>query len=239
MNLQNCTVGEIVAQDARAAQVLEQYQIDFCCNGNKPLRDACGDDSRLAVVVTALQGLQEAPASTDGSIGDYRSWPLDLLADVIEKKFHRETTKQIAVLQPYLEKICRVHGEGHPELFAIRDLFDESAGDLTKHMQKEELMLFPYIRKMVQTGKVPAAPFGTVDNPIRVLMHEHADEGERFRKIAELSDNYTAPADGCQTYRLTFHLLKDFESMLHFHIHLENNLLFPGALAMAENNNRS
>ena len=235
MNLQNCTVGEIVAQDARAAQVFEQYKIDFCCNGNKTLREACGVSADAGLVETALRGLLDTPAVSVGSTLDYRSWPLDLLADLIEKKYHRETTKQIGVIQGYIEKICRVHGEHHPELFAIRDLFDESAGELTRHMQKEELMLFPYIRKMVQTGTTPAAPFGTVDNPIRVLTHEHADEGERFRKIAELSDHYTAPADGCQTYRLTFILLKDFETMLHFHIHLENNLLFPGALAMAQN----
>lgn len=96
-------------------------------------------------------------------------------------------------------------------------------------------MLFPFIRKMVQNGKPPVAPFGTVDNPIRALTHEHQAEGDRFRQIAQLTDGYIAPADGCQTYRLTFHELKEFENMLHFHIHLENNLLFPRALEMAQN----
>ncbi|HWB90629.1 MAG TPA: iron-sulfur cluster repair di-iron protein [Puia sp.] len=234
MNLQQCTVGEIVAQDARAAEIFERYKIDFCCNGNKTLREACGDAADAGAVENVIRQLLVTPAAAGGSAIDYRTWPLDLLADFIEKKYHRETTRQIGIIDGYLEKICRVHGQVHPELFTIKELFDESAADLTRHMQKEELMLFPYIRKMVQTGKPPVAPFGTVDNPIRALTHEHAEEGERFRKIAVVSDNYTVPADGCQTYRLTFQLLKDFESMLHIHIHLENNLLFPGALSMAE-----
>ena len=235
MNLQQCTVGEIVAKDSRAAEVFGTYKVDFCCNGGKTLVEACGDGDKVALVEAALQRLLTTPAMAAGAMEDYRTWPLDLLADLIEKKYHRETTKQIGVIQGYLDKICTVHGGRHAELFAIKDLFDESAGELTKHMHKEELVLFPFVRKTVQTGKTPVAVFGTVDNPIRALMHEHAEEGDRFRKIAELSDHYTAPPDGCQTYRLTFQLLKEFETMLHFHIHLENNLLFPGALAMSEN----
>jgi regulator of cell morphogenesis and NO signaling len=247
MNIQQCTLGEIVTKDARAAAILEQYQIDFCCNGHRTLQQACPDAEKAQAVTRALTGLTQnantagGPAApTDSSAPaaapaiDYRGWPLDLLADFIEKKYHRETTRQIDVIQAHLDKICRVHGETHPELWTVKGLFEESAAELTMHMKKEELMLFPFIRKMVQNGKPPLAPFGTVDNPIRALTHEHQAEGERFRQIAELTDDYIAPADGCQTYRLTYHELKEFESMLHFHIHLENNLLFPRALEMAE-----
>lgn len=186
------------------------------------------------VVEVALQSLLDTPATSGGSVVDYRDWPIDLLADLIEKKYHRETTRQIEAIKGYLEKVCRVHGDVHPELFDIQALFEESSGELTMHMKREELVLFPFIRKMVQNGKPPMMAFGTLDNPIRALTHDHEAEGRRFSRIAELTGNYTAPEDGCQTYRLTFHLLKEFESMLHFHIHLENNLLFPQALVMAE-----
>ena len=232
MDIQQCTLGEIVAKDARAAGILEQYGIDFCCNGHRTLQQACPDTEKAAAVARALSGL--ALGSAGPAEIDYRSWPIDLLADLIEKKYHRDTTRQIDVIQAHLDKICSVHGDAHPELWKVKSLFEESAADLTMHMKKEEVMLFPFIRKMVQNGKPPAAPFGTVDNPIRVLTHEHQAEGDRFRQIAELTDDYIAPADGCQTYRLTFHELKEFETMLHFHIHLENNLLFPRALEMAE-----
>jgi regulator of cell morphogenesis and NO signaling len=234
MDIHLSTVGQIVALDARAAQLFGQYKIDFCCHGSKTLQEACADTGNAAVVEKALQDLLETPATAGGAVLDYRTWPLDLLADFIEKKFHRETTIRIAELQGYLEKICRVHGQAHPELFTINDLFDTSAGELTKHMQREELILFPYIRNMVQQGKPPVAAFGTVENPIRALTHEHQQEGERLRQIAQIGDDYSVPADGCTTYRLTFQLLKEFETLLHFHIHLENNLLFPGALALAQ-----
>jgi len=234
MNIKVCTVGEIVAQDGRTAEVFERYKIDFCCNGNKVLSEACLDQSLTDQVEQELMMLLETPASSGGSAVDYRTWPLDLLADFIEKKYHRETTRQIAAIQQYLDKICSVHGDAHPELFQIKDLFDEGAGELTVHMKREELVLFPFVRKMVQTGKRPVAAFGAVDNPIQALTHEHEQEGERFRKIAELTGGYIVPPDGCQSYRLTFAMLEEFEAMLHLHIHLENNLLFPQALAMAQ-----
>lgn len=228
MNILESTVGDIAAGNPRAAAVFERFHIDFCCNGHRTLAEACAGVADPAVVETALR---EQPAETGAQ--DYRGWPVDLLADVIEKKYHRETTRQIDLIKTNLDKICRVHGATHPEMFEIKELFEASAGDLTMHMKKEELVLFPFIRKMVQQDKPPVAVFGTVDNPIRALIHEHQVEGERFREIAALSDNFTAPADGCQTYRLTFQMLKEFEEFLHIHIHLENNLLFPQALAMA------
>lgn len=233
MNIQQCTVGEIVAKDARAAAIFEQYHIDFCCNGHKTLEEACAGAVDPGAVEVVLRDLLDTSASPGGAALDCRGWPIDLLADFVEKKYHRETTRQIDLIKVHLDKICRVHGTAHPELYAINDLFDKSAGELTMHMKREEMMLFPFIRKMVQNGKPPVAAFGTVDNPIRALAHEHEEEGMRFQEIARLSNHYTVPADGCQTYRLAFLMLKEFESMLHFHIHLENNLLFPQALAMA------
>ena len=160
-----------------------------------------------------------------------------MLADYIEKKHHRYVDTRLLEITPYLEKIVRVHGDRHPELAEVEQLFKESAGELTVHMKKEEFMLFPYIRKMVQgrkEGVAVQAPFGTVQHPVQAMMHDHDGEGERFRKIAALTDNYTAPEDACNTYRVTLSLLKEFEEDLHLHIHLENNILFPGAVDLEE-----
>ncbi len=157
------------------------------------------------------------------------------MADYIEKKHHRYVENKIQEITPFLEKVARVHGDRHPELNEIRQLFDASAGELTAHMKKEEQILFPFIRKMVAAqnqNTTVQAPFGTVQNPIQMMMHEHENEGERFRKIAALTDNYTPPEDACNTYRVTFFLLKEFEEDLHLHIHLENNILFPKSIAI-------
>lgn len=144
--------------------------------------------------------------------------------------------ERVPLLKRYLEKLCRVHGNRHPELIEITTLFTITGGEFAKHMKKEELILFPFIRKMVKrkAGEQLKNPpyFGSVTNPVEMMMEEHAAEGERFRKIASLSDNYTVPADGCGTYRVTFALLKEFEEDMHLHVHLENNILFPNAIAL-------
>lgn len=231
------TIGAIVAEDYRTAGVFEQAGIDFCCNGNRSIEIACREQNIGAEeLVSRLQQTVDASPRKEDAVSDYKSWPLDLLADFIEKKHHRYVTEQIPVIQSLLEKIVRVHGGRHPELAEIKAHFDACAKELTAHMKKEELMLFPFIRKMVQAKQAEtkdlAAPFGTVQNPIRMMMHEHDTEGERFRKIKELSNQYTAPSDGCNTYRAAYATLQAFEDDLHLHIHLENNILFPKSVEL-------
>lgn len=152
------------------------------------------------------------------------------------EKHHRYVEGSIPVLKQYLNKLCKVHGKQHPELFDITEHFNKTAGELSAHMKKEELVLFPWIRKMVkaeqQDKPLDRPHFGTVKNPIAMMMQDHENEGERFSQIAELSNDYTPPADACNTYRVTFSLLKEFEEDLHNHIHLENNILFPKAEAL-------
>jgi len=228
-------VGSIVAEDYRAAGVFEQSGIDFCCNGNQTIEAACsGQNIAADKLISSLNTTLTAPARKDDARNSYTSWPLDLLADHIEKKHHRYVTEQLPVIHAFLEKIVRVHGQRHPELTEIQDLFHAVGEELTAHMTKEERMLFPYIRKMVQarlTGsRNVAAPFGSIQNPIRMMMQEHDTEGKRFQRIKELSNQYVAPDDGCSTYRTAYAMLQEFEEDLHLHIHLENNILFPRAI---------
>lgn len=222
-------VGELVAKDYRTATVFKKYGIDFCCNGNRTILEAC--DKKNVTPEALITNLEEASASAGNANIDYQSWPLDLLADYIEKKHHRYVEKRIEEITPFLQKIVRVHGERHPELLQVEYLFAQSAAELTEHMAKEEKVLFPFIREMV-TGKATKASFGTVQNPISVMMEEHTHEGERFEKIAELTNNYTTPADACNSYQVTFALLKEFDEDLHLHIHLENNILFPKSIEL-------
>jgi regulator of cell morphogenesis and NO signaling len=227
-------IGQFVAEDYRTAAVFSKYKIDFCCNGNRTIEDACskkGIDSTLV-----LDEINAVLNTSRGETIDYKSWPLDLLAEYIEKKHHRYVEEKIPVLRQFLDKLCRVHGERHPELFKINELFTASAGELAAHMKKEELILFPFIKKMVkaklENGAVQSPQFGTVENPIAMMMEEHDNEGQRFRDIAELTDNYNPPADACNTYKVTFSMLDEFEKDLHLHIHLENNILFPEAIKL-------
>lgn len=231
---QNTTIGEIVAYDFRTAALFSKLGIDFCCRGNRTIEEVSEKKSLNAQELR--RELEEILQKTESGSIDFKSWPLDLLADYVEKTHHRYIEEKTPVLLAFLHKLCKVHGERHPELFEINRLFTESAQDLAAHLKKEELILFPFVRKMVNariTGKKFERPqFGTVENPIEMMKHEHDTEGERFREIARLTNHYTAPADGCNTYRTAFLMLEEFEQDLHKHIHLENNILFPNALAL-------
>ncbi len=227
-------IGQYVADDFRTAAIFSKHKIDFCCNGNRTITEACDkkgiDSSQL------IEELNQVLNSNTGESIDYKSWPIDLLAEYIEKKHHRYVEEKIPVLRQFLDKLCRVHGERHPELFKINELFTASAGELTSHMKREELVLFPFVKRMVkaklENEAVQSPQFGTVENPIAMMMEEHDNEGQRFRDIAELSDNYNPPSDACNTYKVTYAMLEEFEKDLHLHIHLENNILFPEAIKL-------
>lgn len=231
----NKTIGEMVADDFRTASVFSANKIDFCCKGNRTLDEVCSQKG--LDVYAVLEQLEKATA-TDNTAIDFNTWELDLLIDYIEKKHHRYVEEKIPVLLSFLLKLEQVHGEAHPELFEIKKLFKRTADELTQHMKKEELILFPYIKQMVEANRTKSAlsapGFGSVANPIAMMMEEHENEGNRFEKIVEISNNYTPPADGCNTYKVTFQMLQEFESDLHTHIHLENNILFPKAIVLQE-----
>lgn len=233
MNVQTDFIGDIVAQDFRTAAIFKNYGIDFCCKGGRTIEEAC--ESKKLDADKIYEEIGNLPKNDGGTI-DFNSWPLDLLADYVEKTHHRYVEEKTPVLQAFLDKLCKVHGGRHPELFEIRDLFEASARDLGAHLKKEELILFPFIKNMVQAqisgNVIQQPPFGTVENPVNMMKHEHTVEGERLRKIAELTDEYNPPADACNTYRVTFSMLQDFENDLHKHIHLENNILFPKAIRL-------
>ena len=226
----NNIIGQLVANDYRTAEIFGKYKIDFCCKGDRTVLQACEKKNiDSEALLRDLNRLNDQPS--EGQI-NFRAWPADLLADYIEKKHHRYVEQKIPLVSQYLRKVSQVHGAAHPELMDICELFLEAATSLTRHMKKEELILFPYIRKMITSGSAGRMHFGSIENPISAMKEEHSDEGERFARIAELSSNYTPPEGACNTYRVTYALLKEFEQDLHTHIHLENNILFPQAIEL-------
>lgn len=237
-NLQQ-QIGQLVANDFRTAAVFSKYGIDFCCKGNKTLEEVCTkkhiDSDTL---MHELEAVLNSPSST---IIDFNSWPLDLLADYIQQKHHSYVEEKLPVILQFLNKLCQVHGERHPELLKIYYLFLGASKALASHMKKEELILFPFIKAMIKAKsegyQVQLPSFQTVENPIDMMKNEHDNEGERFKQIAQLSSNYSVPEDGCTTYKVAYAMLEEFEQDLHMHIHLENNILFPKAIQMEQDFN--
>lgn len=232
---EDTTIGKVVAKDYRTASVFESFEIDFCCNGNRTITEVC--EIKNIDTTDLLEDIYQVfNQDKDNNLEDYNNWELDKLAQHIEVRHHKYVDKQIPLIKQYLEKICNVHGENHPELFEVKKLFNTSAGELTMHMKKEELILFPFIKKMVTKQKanesITPPHFGKIINPIQTMMDDHDNEGERFRLTNKITNNYTIPPDACETYKVCFGYLKDFEQDLYLHIHLENNILFPKAIEL-------
>lgn len=227
-------ISEVVKLNFKTAPLFQANNIDFCCGGDKTISEACIESGTEPE--TLIQELKKIAGSSDPDTEYINSLKYDELIDYIIRRHHTYVRNNIPFIQQNLEKLSQVHGSNHPELFEIKKLFNESAGDLTLHMQKEEIMLFPLIKKLVkakeENPKVGKASFGAVSNPVAMMIQEHETEGRRFEKIAELSNYYAVPSDGCTTYKVTLNHLKNFEDDLHRHIHLENNILFPGALIL-------
>lgn len=235
MNIQEkTTIGDFVVHDFRTAAIFTKYGIDFCCKGQRTIDEVC--TKKNINEANLLNELNAVLATKNDSGIDLNSWPLDLLIDYIEKTHHRFVEEKTPVILQFLDKLCSVHGSNHPELFEITELFKASAGELAPHMKKEELVLFPFIKRMINAtkshGSIGKPHFGTVKKPITAMMAQHDNEGERFRTIASLTNNYTPPEDACETYRVTYAMLEEFEQDLHKHIHLESNILFPKAKAL-------
>lgn len=231
---EDITIGEVVAKDYRTASVFESFGIDFCCKGNRTIGEVC---EARDIDTKDLVGDINAVLTEDKEENiDYNTWGLDKLTTHIEQKHHKYVEQQTPIIKGYLDKICEAHGHNHPELFEVQKLFNISAGEFVMHMRREELMLFPFIKKMVNAEtnneKIKKARFGTVEDSIQNMMNEHVDEGERFERINEITENYKLPDDACGTYKVCFGYLKEFEEDLHLHIHLENNILFPKAIAL-------
>jgi len=228
------TVGEMVTIDHRAAAVFEKYSIDFCCNGGKMFDVACGE--RGVDPGTILQELQELDKA--GDLKNFRpdEWGLDVLSDFIVNNHHRYVRRTLPVILTHVDKVLSVHGKNHPELAGIADRVHAVGEELTRHMQKEEMVLFPYIKALVaaEDGHTPAnaPPFGTIRNPITMMEAEHRSAGDAFSFIRSVSSDFAIPADACTTFKVTYVELAEFERDLHQHIHLENNILFPKAIAL-------
>ena len=223
-NLAKSKVGVIVATNFRTSRIFTSHNIDFCCGGGITLEEACS--TKNLDINELLQELEETFKEPDTL--NFQQLDLDQLIDTIVNLHHSYVLATVPALRAYLEKLSRVHGDRHPELHLVNELFIAGSQALLHHMQKEEQVLFPYIKAMVESRKngfeLSRPHFGDIENPIQMMEQEHQDEGFRFHQIAKLTNEYECPADGCQTYKVAFAMLKEFEEDLHKHIHLENQI---------------
>jgi len=225
------TVRELAAVNP-AARIFEKFGIDYCCGGEKSLAEAC---SSARVNVAEVKAALEEPTS-EKKDRDWQKASLSELTSYIVTKHHGFTREAIKRLLPLTAKVVGVHGQNHPELTRVQGLIHGLADELVTHMMKEERMLFPYIEQLEEATKrgaqAPPPMFGTVQNPVRMMMMEHDSAGQALHRIREITDGYTPPSDACVSYQALYQAIQEFEVDLHQHIHLENNILFPRAIEL-------
>ncbi|WP_406685081.1 iron-sulfur cluster repair di-iron protein [Seonamhaeicola sp. MEBiC1930] len=224
-SIDNKTVAEVVAENIKTAHIFKKHGIDFCCGGGITIEKACEKKALdYEILKNELLQIDDAPIAYA-----YNSWNLDFLIDHIINIHHTYVKESIPLILQYSNKVAQVHGHHYTEVVTINQLFTEVANELAAHLKKEELVLFPYIKKLLKLktegAQLETPPFETVNNPIQMMEQEHESAGDIFKTIAELTNNYTPPKGACNTFKALYAKLEEFEQDLHQHVHLENNIL--------------
>lgn len=221
------TVGELVAERPGRSRVFQGLGMDFCCQGNKTLGAACEKKGLDVEFVVGL--LEEESRGKDAPANNPAELPPAALCEYIVDTHHKYLKNELPRLFAMSQRVAHVHGGHTPSLIEVFEVFHKMAQELDDHMGKEEKMLFPAIESLAN-GQSSA--LNALDGPVACMLHEHDDAGAALANLRELTNGFEPPPEACNTYRALFAGLKDLESDLHQHIHLENSVLFPQALAM-------
>ncbi|MBZ0188968.1 MAG: iron-sulfur cluster repair di-iron protein [Candidatus Obscuribacterales bacterium] len=224
-------VGQLVADRPALACILEAHAIDYCCGGKITLEQAC--QKKGIRVEDVLEQLLAVDQKEKPSAIDWTTAKLEDLIDHIVTDYHQPLRQELARVAPLAEKVARVHGDNHPEMIKVKDVFSRFKTQLELHMEKEETVLFPGIVSMETTGSSQAFGCGGgIEHPIDVMSQEHDEAGEALCTMRQLTNDYTPPEDACNTFKVLLFSLINIESEMHQHVHKENNILYPRALAL-------
>lgn len=224
------TIGEMVARHPALSRIFEQVGIDYCCGGKKTLEQACQEKGLDVESVSAE--LAACAAAEGAPLVDAAAMSLTDLADHIEQTHHAFLRRELPRLDWMTEKVANVHGEHEPRLRQMRTTYQALQEELFSHMMKEERVLFPLIRELEANSTAPAFHCGSLANPMRQMESEHHDAGSALESLSELSDGYAPPDWACNTYRAMLDALARFQLDMHQHVHKEESILFPKALAL-------
>ncbi|HET8774838.1 MAG TPA: DUF542 domain-containing protein [Thermoanaerobaculia bacterium] len=230
------TVGELAAGMPDSIRVFEAWRIDYCCGGRTPLPVACANAGRTVEEFAAA--LAEAVAFPGAGAPDWSGETLRTIGANVVDVYHRFTREELQTLTPLAEKVFGVHGHRYAELAEVLSLVNDLSADMLPHMLKEEQVLFPHVTQLEQAARdgreAPTPFFGTVKNPVRMMMIEHDRVGDLLARLRDVTADFTAPDDACFSYRELYRRLAEFELRTHEHIHIENNLYFPRAVELEE-----
>ena len=224
------TVGQLVVESPARARVFERYGIDYCCGGKIPLADACA--KKGVDLQQVLHDLLNEDAQPAAPAQDWAAASLNELTQHIVSTHHAYLRQELPRLEFLTQKVVNAHGERHVALQQVHHIFMNLKADMEAHMRKEEEILFPMCQQLDSATEIPEFHCGSLRHPIAVMLREHDDAGVALETMRQLTQNYTPPADACNTYRAMLVSLAQLEADMHQHVHKENNILFPRAIAL-------
>ena len=234
-SISEMTVGEIAAGIPVSIRVFEQWKIDYCCGGKRPVAEAIAAAGKS---MAEFQSAIDKAATISSTTSDWSTEPLGVVSAHVVTTYHQYTREELATLAPLAAKVLSVHGDRRPELAEVVTLVRELTSDMLPHMLKEEQILFPYVTQLedatLKGGPAPTPFFSTVKNPVRMMMLEHDRVGDLLAKLRAVTNDYTPPQSACFSYRELYRRLEEFELRTHEHIHIENNVYFPRAVGLEE-----
>jgi len=228
--LKTRSVGEIVADDFRTSTVFKNAGIDFCCGGKQSFSDACSENGINALLLE--NEILEITREPLNEFMNFKNWDPVFLSQYIVNTHHKFVLKNLPELVFYTNKIADVHGDHHPELIEVDNLFKKINEELLQHLQHEEEVLFPALKEAIDTNSWESKKI--IVSEITRMLGEHDFAGGAMDEINKITHGYKIPEDACNTYRVAFKMLEQFEDDLHTHVHLENNILFPKALELTK-----
>jgi len=220
------TLASIVEENPAAARAFERFDLDYCCNGDRPVAAVCDAEA------VDLADLESALAEVQAPDPD-RSPPADAslseLADHVEATHHEYLRDELPELGELVSTVARVHGDGHPELADVEAVYEELAAEMRDHIDEEETELFPLVRTIDRGESLGRAEERHLREAVEAFEADHEATADSLDRIVELTDGYDVPEDACPSYRSMLRRLERLERDTHLHVHAENNLLFPRA----------
>jgi regulator of cell morphogenesis and NO signaling len=219
-------VGEIVKKFPQAGDFFKSIKIDFCCGGNRPIVEAIIDRNLdTTEVLGKLEELYQQAKSRNELGANWDQSTCEQIIELIIEKHHQFMKQEMPQLSPYVTKVLHVHGEHHPHLAELHDLFLQLHVEMSEHMLTEETDVFPTI---IQAERdLYSVKKETLAEATKSLEDEHDSAGSIIKRMREITNDFTPPEEACGTYQLVYKRLENIESDLFLHVHLENNVLFP------------
>lgn len=219
------TINDIIKQYPFAIDILEKRGIPYYKFGYKKLTELDQDTELIIKEIRLYKQPLVNPLRTD-------RWSISFTIDYIENNHHKYVRDTLPELETMIDHLVIAHSDAQPQLPMIKEKFSEFKNELLEHMNDEDNIVFPSYKKLefaLEEGKLEEIK--DFDDAINWMEEDHILTGTSLKSLRNFCNNYIAPSDSSPGFKILFEEMMKFETDMHFHMHLENNILFTKVVA--------